>query len=100
MSCYENDTFTLTKKIEKLDKRDGILWKGNYLCLRRDALERTVRIQDGYQDYTINQIVRELKDMGALTIQEEDTAQVRLKKGTPRVYRINLDILEHYQEEY
>ena len=72
----------------------------NDLCLRRAALERAVRLQNGYQDYTISKIVRELKDMGALVIQEENTAQVRLKKGTPRVYRIRLEVLEECEEYF
>ena len=91
--------FNLTKNIKKLDKRDGIEWK-NDLCLRPAALERAVRLQDGYQDYTLSKIARELKDMGALVIQEEGTLQVRLKKDTPRVYRIRFDALEEYEERF
>ena len=75
------------------------MWKNN-LCLRSAALERAVRLQDGYQNYTLSKIVRELKNMGALVIQEEGTLQVRLKKGTPRVYCIRLDVLEEYEERF
>ncbi|MFQ9127027.1 MAG: hypothetical protein ACLR4Z_09870 [Butyricicoccaceae bacterium] len=98
LECYgDPKVFNLTKNIKKLDKRDGIEWK-NDLCLRPAALERAVRLQDGYQNYTLSKIARELKDMGALVIQEEGTLQVRLKKDTPRVYRIRLDALEEYEE--
>lgn len=38
--------------------------------------------------------------MGALVIQEEGTLQVRLKKDTPRVYRIRLDVLEECKERF
>ena len=100
LECYgDPKVFNLTKNIKKLDKRDGIEWK-NDLCLRPAALERAVRLQDGYQNYTLSKIARELKDMGALVIQEEGTLQVRLKKDTPRVYRIRFDALEEYEERF
>ncbi len=59
-----------------------------------------VRSQDGYGAYTLNKTVRELKDMRALVIQEEEAATVKLKHGLPRVYRIRLDVLEDCAEEY
>ena len=100
LECNSNyKAFHLTRNIKKLHKHDGIKWK-NDLCLRSVALERAVRLQDGYQDYTLSKITRELKDMGALVIQEEGTLQVRLKKGTPRVYHIQLDVLEEYEERF
>lgn len=100
LDCYyQSETFNLAKSLKKLDTHDGIELD-NDLCLRRAALERAVRLQNGYQDYTISKIVRELKDMGALVIQEENTAQVRLKKGTPRVYRIRLEVLEECEEYF
>ena len=95
----EQDAFDLCKKVDKLDRHEGIIWKHD-LCLRREPLERFIRLQDGYGDYTILRIVQELKDIGALVIQEEGTAQVRLKKGTPRVYRIRLDVLKDAAEEF
>jgi len=73
------DAFNLTKKIEKLNKHEGVIWKGD-LCLKKSALERFVRIQNGYQNYTISKIIQELKDIGALVLQEEGTAQVKIKK--------------------
>lgn len=99
LAGYESDAFDLCKKVEKLDRHEGIIWHGN-LCLRREPLERFIRLQDGYACYTISKIVQELKDIGALALQEEGTAQVRLKKGTPRVYRILLDVLEDEAKEY
>lgn len=68
--------------------------------MRKDALERFVRLQDGYADYSITQIVRELKDIGALVIQEEGTAQVKIKKDTPCVYRLRLDVLRSEAKEF
>lgn len=95
----EQDAFDLCKKIEKLYRHDGIIWRGD-LCLRREPLERFIRLQDGYGNYTISKIVQELKDIGALVLQEEGTAQVRLKKNTTRVYRIRLDVLKDAAEEF
>ena len=96
--------FDLTKKIEKLPKRGGILWKDD-LCLRPEELVRFVRLQPGYQEWTRNRITRTLKDWGALVIQEEVTDTVWLRKcekgsGFPRVYRIRLKVLEDQEERY
>ena len=99
LAGLESDAFQMTKNIDKLWKKDGIWWRGD-VRLRKDALERFVRLQDGYADYSITQIVRELKDIGALVIQEEGTAQVKIKKDTPRVYRLRLDVLRSEAEEY
>lgn len=99
LAGYESDAFDLCKKVEKLDRHEGIIWHHD-LCLRRDPLERFIRMQDGYACYNISKIVQELKDVGALVLQEEGTAQVRLKKGTPRVYRIRLDVLEDGAQEF
>lgn len=99
LAGYESDAFDLCKKVEKLDRHEGIIWRDD-LCLRRDPLERFIRMQDGYACYNISKIVQELKDIGALVIQEEGTAQVRLKKGTPRIYRIRLDVLEDEAQEF
>jgi len=89
----------LTKKAHKLKKCDGILWESD-LCLKKDALERFVRMQNGYQNYTISQIVRELKDIGALALQENNTAQVKLRKDLPRVYRIKMGVLKTEAREF
>ncbi len=95
----EQDAFDLCKKAEKLDRHEGIIWHRD-LCLRREPLERFIRLQDGYGSYKISQIIQELKDIGALVLQEEGTAQVLLKKGTPRVYRIRKDVLKDAAEEF
>lgn len=95
----ERDAFDLCKKVEKLDRHEGIVWKRD-LCLRREPLERFIRLQDGYGSYKSSRIVQELKDIDALVLQEEGTAQVRLKKDTPRVYRIRIDVLEDAAEEF
>lgn len=99
LQAYEQDAFHLTSRIEKLEKRDGIIWR-NDLCLRREPLERLIRAQDGYGNHTISRIVQELKDIGALVIQESGTAQVYLKKNFPRVYRVRLNVLRHYAKEF
>lgn len=96
---YDLDTFDLCKKVEKLDRHEGMIWRGG-LCLRRDVLERFVRMHDGYACYTIRKIAQELKDIGALVLQEESAAQVHLKKATTRAYRIRLDVLEKNQLQF
>ena len=100
---YENDDFKLTKKIDKLQKHDGILWN-NDLCLRSEPLIRFVRLQPGFHNWNRNKISRELKDIGALVLQEEETSTVHLDDDSPRVYRIRLDVLKknkiYYQVEY
>lgn len=90
---FYNDGFDLAKKPDKLPKHEGVIWKDD-LCLRPEALERFVRMQDGYQNYTLSKISQELKDIGALVLQEAGTAQVKLRKDLPRVYRLRLDVLE------
>lgn len=98
---YWNDAFDLTKKLERLKKHDGIIWKDD-LCVRPEALIHFVRQQPGYHDWSPNRITRALKDINALVLQEEGTATVRLskEKGVPRVYRIRLNILKETQKRY
>lgn len=59
-----------------------------------------MRTQKGYQNYTISKVIQELKDIGALVVQEEGTAQVKIKKGVPRVYRIRINVLESEAKEF
>ncbi len=73
------DAFHMTKKTKKLSEYAGIWWKGD-LCLTRASLERFMRTQKEYQNYTISKVIQELKDIGALVVQEEGTAQVKIKK--------------------
>jgi len=98
---YENGAFDLTKKIEKLTKYGGIIWKGD-LCLRREALVQFIHQQPGYHDWTSNRITRTLKGINALVLQEEEAATVRFTKdyATPRVYRIRMKILEETAQKY
>lgn len=98
---YGNSAFDLAKKIEKLNKHSGIIWKDD-LCLRKEALIQFVRQQPGYHDWTANRITRTLKDIGALVLQEEDTATVKLTKDSnvPRVYRIRLNVLKDAAEKF
>jgi hypothetical protein len=101
---YQRKAFDLTKKFERLSKHGGII-RNNDLCLRLEELVRFVRLQPGYRDWRSNKITRNLKDMGALAIQENTSNTVHLpkpkgKKCIPRVYRIKLDILEKYSKQY
>lgn len=96
---HEEGGFKLAKKLKNLNKHDGILWQGD-LCLRPEALYRFVRMQPGYQNYSSRRIVQELKDIGALVLQEEGTATVHLEKSRPRVYRIRLDVLKKSAKNY
>lgn len=91
-SGYKNNDFDLAKKPEKLGKHEGTLWRRG-LCLRPEALVRFVRFQPGFRQWTRNRISQELKDMGALVLQEENASTVHLADGLPRVYRIRLDVL-------
>lgn len=97
--AYEEELFRMTKKIDKLNSKDGIIWKGDF-CLRKIPLEKFIRKQPGYQDYTATRIARELNDIGALTINESDSFQVRLAANTPRVYRIDPKVLKEHAKKY
>ncbi len=91
--AYSEGMFRMAKKLEKLDSKDGIIWQGDF-CLRKVPLENFIRKQPGYHDYTINKIVHELQDIGALRTNESDTCQVHLAKEAPRVYRMDLKALK------
>lgn len=93
------EVFHMTKKPKKLAECDGIWWQGDF-CLKKEPLERFIRMQNGYQNYTISNITQELKDIGALVLQEEATSQVKIKKGLPRVYRIRISVLESEAKEF
>ena len=96
---YRHGAFKLAKKLKKLKKRSGIIWK-NDLCLKSEALVQFVRQQPGYHDWTSNRITRALKDINALVLQEDSCNTVHLTKGTPRVYRIRLNVLGDTSEKY
>lgn len=97
--AYEEEMFRMAKKIDKLNNKDGIIWKDDF-CLRKVPLEKFIRKQPGYQDYTATRIARELNDIGALTINESDSFQVRLAANTPRVYRIDPKVLKEHAKKY
>lgn len=101
MEGYKANAFQLAEKKKDLSKKDGILWQ-NDLCVRREALIRFVRLQPGYQNWSPNRITRALKDVGALVLQEENAATVRLSKkaNVPRVYRIRLSVLKETAKKY
>lgn len=96
---YEEEVFRLTRKMDKLKSHDGIIWKDD-LCLRKAALEKFVRNQAGYREYTATKIARELNDIGALVTNENDTLQVKLSSDAPRVYRILLDQLKKNAKKF
>lgn len=103
LEAYRNReaVFRLASSLKKLEKHDGIMWKGD-LCLRRDALERFIHQQPGYQDIPLSRVVQKLRDMGALVIQEDGCATVHLAKKKahiPRVYRIRKDALAQAVKE-
>lgn len=97
--AYEEEMFRMAKKIDKLNNKDGIIWKDDF-CLRKVPLEKFIRKQPGYQDYTATRIARELNDIGALTVNESDSFQVRLAANTPRVYRIDPKVLKEHAKKY
>ena len=104
LNAYLGDNFNLLKqgkKLTKLSKYDGIMFKGD-LCLRKCALQQVVNRSPGYRGWGLNHIVAELVSYGALRIQEEGTYQVKLSSDTevPRVYRIKIDVLEKFSERY
>ena len=95
---YKKKELRLTKNIEKLQKRDGIIWEDD-LCIRPPYLLSFVRRQSGYHQYTRNQLTQELMDLGVLVIQEDRGYTVHLAKpkdgvSIPRVYRLRLNVLE------
>lgn len=95
----KNDAFNLATNPKKLAKYGGTIWKKD-LCLKSDALVQFVRTQPGFQSWTRNRITQELKDIGALVLQEEDASTVHIDKDLPRVYRIRLDVLKDMAEYY
>ena len=104
LRAVETKAFRLIKKrekLEKLPKKDGIWFEGD-LCLRSAPLETFVRQQNGFRNWNRGDIITELKQFGALCIQEEGTCQVKLTKdkGIPRVYRIRMAALEEHAERY
>ena len=96
---YQQGEFDLTVKLKKLPEHDGIVWYDD-LCLKQQALLAFVHRQPGYQDWSSWKIINTLATENALVLQEEDGYTVHLDKGSPRVYRLRLDILEKNAEKY
>ncbi len=97
--AYDEGLFRMAKKVEKLEVKDGIIWKDDF-CLRKAPLENYIRKQPGYHDYTITKITRYLKDIGALYTNESGSDQVHISKDAPRVYRMKVNVLKENSEKY
>lgn len=101
---YKDKAFYLANNLERLKKRDGVIWKDD-LCIRPQQLLSFVRQQPGYHQYTRNQLTLELMDLGVLVIQEDSGYTVHLAKSKdgasiPRVYRLRLDVLKETAKKY
>lgn len=99
---YLNNAFDLCEKPHRLKDHEGMI-KKNDLCLRPEKLIQFVRNQSGYQEWKAIQITRELKDIGALVIEETGSSTVHIgqkKDHAPRVYRIRLNVLKEHAEKY
>lgn len=87
----------MARKPSKLPDNEGIVFHDDF-CLRKEPLEHFVQNQPGYKDWRITKICNELKQYGALVIQEDGTNQVKVEDV--RVYRIRVDLLKKCAEEY
>lgn len=105
------DEFKLCRKKSNLFKRNGIVWKDDKrgrpveVGIKPTALVQFIRNQNGYQSYSSRKITDYLKDIGALTLQEEKSNTCHLgtdKKGRilPRVLRIDVQTLRDNAEKY
>lgn len=108
----DNDVFDLCSKKKKLFTHEGILWETDndgtpvLVGIKQAALVQFVRAQNGYHDASSRQIIQELKDYGALVLQEDKSNTVHLgktKKGqpsTPRVLLIKYEVLKNSALQY
>lgn len=105
------DEFQLCRKKSKLFKRNGIIWKEKngvikQVGIKQTALVQFIRNQNGYQNYSSRKITDYLKDIGALTLQEEKSNTVHLgkikdgKRPLPRVLLIDVETLRANAEKY
>ena len=105
------DEFQLCRKKSKLFKRNGIVWKEKngvikQVGIKQTALVQFIRNQNGYQNYSSRKITDYLKDIGALTLQEEKSNTVHLgkikdgKRPLPRVLLIDVETLRANAEKY
>ena len=84
--AIDADVFRLCRNKDKLFKRNGIVWKedrhGNpvRIGLKVTPLVQYLRNQNGYQDYSSRKIITYLKDIGALTLNEDKSNTVHIGK--------------------
>ena len=109
--AIDHDEFNLCRKKTNLFKRNGIIWKEDKhrnpveVGIKPTALVQFIRNQNGYQDCSSRKITSYLKDIGALTLQEEKSNTCHLgtdKNGRilPRVLRIDVQTLRDSAEKY
>ena len=109
--AVDSDEFNLCRKKSNLFKRNGIIWKEDKrgrpveVGIKPTALVQFIRNQNGYQNFSSRKITNYLKDIGALTLQEEKSNTCHLgtdKKGRilPRVLRIDVQTLRDNAEKY
>lgn len=109
--AIDHDEFELCRKKSNLFKRNGIIRKEDKhrrpveVGIKPTALVQFIRNQNGYQDFSSRKITDYLKDIGALTLQEEKSNTCHLgtdKKGRilPRVLRIDVQTLRDNAEKY
>ena len=94
-ALYARGELELVKNPQKLFKKrcDGIKHKG-HLYLLPDTLLARLRTCDGYQTLTKTQLSRQLAEANVLSFQAGNGYTVKLGKGLPRTYRIDLDALQ------
>ena len=109
--AIDHDEFKLCHKKSNLFKRNGIIWKADKrgrpaeVGIKPTALVQFIRNQNGYQDFSSRKVTDYLKDIGALTLQEEKSNTCHLgtdKKGRilPRVLRIDVPTLRDNAKKY
>lgn len=107
----DQGAFDLCKKKKELFTHAGIIVKQKHdepthVGLKEEALVSFVRNQNGYHDMTRSKIIQELKDIGALCLQETSCNTVHLdakepgKKRLPRVLLIRCKVLREQAKQY
>lgn len=110
--AIDADVFRLCRNKDKLFKRNGIVWKedrhGNpvRIGLKVTPLVQYLRNQNGYQDYSSRKIITYLKDIGALTLNEDKSNTVHIgktedgKRVLPRVLMIDVSVLRENAQRF
>lgn len=96
LMCCKKNAFNLCKNGSNIDMYDGII-KNDELYIRPIALSRTIQLQDGCSNYTLNSIIKQLINYGALFIHENGTYQCKYKNI--RVYHISLKALKKHTKK-